>query len=86
MISKMLSWRLLDVYLNNISHWNEKTQNKFMYDNSMIMLGFCIPYVALTSVPILGPLLLGYAKASIADLVYEVFYATPRDIESGKVW
>ena len=85
MISQMLSWRLLDVYLNNISHWSGKTQNKFMYDNSMLLLGFCIPYVALTSVPILGPLLLGYAKASIADLIYEELYTAPRDLESGEI-
>jgi hypothetical protein len=86
MVSQMLAWRLLDVYMSNICHMSEKMQNKFMQENRMLLIGFCTPYVALTAVPIAGPLLLGYAKASVADLFYEEIYKDHKiiaDIESG---
>lgn len=42
-----------------------------MKRHDKLLLGFSLPFTALCAIPIIGPLLIGYAQASVADLFYK---------------
>jgi hypothetical protein len=70
LVAKSMSWRLMEVYMVPIAQMDFDQRKAFMARHQKLLLGFSLPFTALCALP-LGPLLLGYAQASAADLFYQ---------------
>jgi hypothetical protein len=71
LVAKSLSWRLMEVYMVGIQQMSFEQRKAFMARHQKILLGFSVPFTSLCAVPIVGPMFLGYAQASMADLFYQ---------------
>lgn len=67
-----LSFNFTRVYMERIKGMRFKEKRKFMDHHAGLLLGFCLPYTIIMSIPLLGPYLLGYGQASAAHLIYEM--------------
>jgi uncharacterized protein involved in cysteine biosynthesis len=73
MVAHKMATRLLDTYFK-IERMN--SHQKLMYVNKhwSLLIGFCLPYVLLSSIPIVGSFIMVYAEVAVArPFYYEIF-------------
>jgi hypothetical protein len=80
--SHKMAYRLLDTYMT-IENMNSHQQLQFVNKYWSLLFGFCFPYVFLSSIPFVGPLILGYAEVAAAKLFYfEIYKKSKQESES----
>ncbi|MEE9382094.1 MAG: EI24 domain-containing protein [Nannocystaceae bacterium] len=66
--ARALSWELLDPYFDKLGYGYAR-QKVFIRRHRSPLLGFGLPYALVFAIPLLGPLIFGFAQASAAVLV-----------------
>lgn len=76
--ARTLAWELLDPYFERAGH-DYARQRQLVRARRATLAGFGLPWVAVMSVPFVGPLLFGLAQAAVAAVVADELEAqTPR--------
>lgn len=73
-VSQKLASRLLDTYTNHVEGMSHHQEHRFINRHWSLLLGFCLPYVLISSIPFIGPLSLVYAEIGAAKLFYYAIY------------
>jgi uncharacterized protein (DUF697 family) len=74
LVSKSISWRIMDVYTIIITEMTKEEREEFMSKYERILLGFSIPATMIMSVPFVGPFALGFVQSAVAELYYTEMY------------
>jgi len=69
--ARALSWELLDPYFEKLNYGFSE-QRRFVNRHRWRLVGFGLPWLAIMSIPLLGPLLVGFAQASVGVLLAEL--------------
>jgi len=77
LVADRLSWNLFSIYTQSAQHMNYKQEKRWMRENRWSLLGFTLPFAFITSVPVVGPLILGFAQAASAHLFVNELYVKP---------
>jgi hypothetical protein len=68
LVVQKLSYRLLDTYMTKIEKMNDNQQLQFINRHWALLVGFCLPFAMLSSIPVIGPFTLLYAEVTIGKL------------------
>jgi len=67
-----MGWNLLSVYTISAKKMSYRQQKHWMRARKWRIIGFTLPYVLLSSIPLVGPFLLGLAQAATAHIYYHL--------------
>jgi hypothetical protein len=81
--AEQLCWNMMSPYTRHYKHMNYEEQRKLYREKRWPLLGFYLPFAAIMSVPVVGPLVIGTAQAASAHLFYRVMW--PTEMKKDKV-
>jgi len=81
LVADKLGWNLLSVYTISAKKMSYRQQKHWMRARKWRIIGFTLPYVLLSSIPIVGPLFLGLAQGATAHIYYHLL---SKDVEGEK--
>lgn len=77
LVTNRLGWNLLSVYTQDCRKMNYRQQKDWMRTYRWLIFGFTLPFAVLTSVPFVGPLLMGLAEGASVHLVAHIVSRDP---------
>jgi len=72
LVADRMGWNLLSVYTISSKKMSYRQQKHWMRARKWRIIGFTLPYMMLSSIPIVGPLFLGVAQASTAHIYFHL--------------
>jgi len=72
LVADRMGWNLLSVYTISSKKMSYRQQKHWMRARKWRIIGFTLPYMLLSSIPIVGPLFLGIAQAATAHIYYHL--------------
>jgi len=72
LVADKLGWNILSVYTISAKKMSYRQQKHWMRARKWRIQGFTLPFVMLSSIPIVGPLFLGIAQGAAAHLYYHL--------------
>jgi len=81
LVADRMGWNLLSVYTISAKKMSYRQQKHWMRARKWRIIGFTLPYVLLSSVPLVGPLTLGIAQSATAHIYYHLL---SKDAETEK--
>jgi uncharacterized protein involved in cysteine biosynthesis len=79
LVADRMGWNLLSVYTISAKHMSYRQQKHWMRARKWRIIGFTLPYMFLSSIPFVGPLILGIAQAATAHIY---FHLLSKDIDT----
>ncbi|KAL0491955.1 2 TM domain-containing transmembrane protein [Acrasis kona] len=73
-VSHKLATKVLDTYMTKIEKMNKHEELAFVNKHWSLLLGFSLPFVFLSAIPIAGSFILVYAEVAVAELFYREIY------------
>jgi len=80
LVADRLSWNLFSVYTESCKKMTYKQQKMWTRERKWALLGFTLPFAFVTSIPVVGPLILGFAQAAAAHLFVNVLYKMDKSV------
>jgi hypothetical protein len=72
LVADRMGWNLLSVYTISSKKMSYRQQKHWMRARKWRIIGFTLPYMLLSSIPIIGPLFLGVAQAATAHIYFHL--------------
>jgi hypothetical protein len=72
LVADRMGWNLLSVYTISSKKMSYRQQKHWMRARKWRIIGFTLPYMILSSLPIVGPLFLGIAQAATAHIYFHL--------------
>jgi len=73
LVAERLEWNLFSVYTNDCKKMNYYQQKQWIKERRFPLLGFTLPFAIFTSIPLIGPFLLGFGSSAAAYIFSNVF-------------
>jgi uncharacterized protein involved in cysteine biosynthesis len=72
LVADRMGWNLLSVYTISAKKMSYRQQKHWMRARKWRIIGFTLPYVLLSSIPVLGPFLLGIAQTATSHIYFHL--------------
>jgi len=72
LVADRMGWNLLSVYTISSKKMSYRQQKHWMRARKWRIIGFTLPYMLLSSIPIVGPFFLGIAQAATAHIYFHL--------------
>jgi len=71
LIAERYGWDLLSIYTYDCNRMNYSQHHNWLHPKEWKIVGFTLPFVLISSIPFLGPLVFGIAQAAVAHLLVQ---------------
>jgi len=84
-VSYLWGWQLLAPYTVSVKKMNYQTQERWMRERKWAILGSMTPLTVLMSIPLIGPLFIGFAQSGSSHLFYNIFCEKQLNVSDQKI-
>jgi len=83
LVADRMGWNLLSVYTISAKKMSYRQQKHWMRARKWRIIGFTLPYMLLSSIPLIGPLFFGMAQAATAHIYFHLLSKDTENATAG---